>query len=161
MRRSDLCRIVRHRLALVAILIGLSLPVQLFAALGGDATTVQADQAHFQATLHAVRADTYTVQELHSADGTIVREYVSPQGKVFGVAWQAPWPPDMEQLLGTYYEQYSQARQSTTAARGGRRPLKIEQNDLVVHIAGHPRAFSGQAYVPSMVPQGVKAEDIR
>lgn len=161
MRRSDLCRIVRHRLPLVVILLGLSLPVQLFAALGGDATTVQADQAHFQATVRSLRAGAYTVEELHSANGAIVREYVSPQGKVFGIAWQGPWPPDMQQLLGTYFEQYSQARQSASAAQAGRRPLQIEQPDLVVHIAGHPRAFSGQAYVPSMVPEGVKAEDIR
>jgi Protein of unknown function (DUF2844) len=32
---------------------------------------------------------------------------------------------------------------------------------LVIQISGHMRSFVGRAYVPQMVPAGVKVEDIR
>jgi hypothetical protein len=37
----------------------------------------------------------------------------------------------------------------------------IDTPELVGQISGHPRAFSGNAYVPRLVPQGVRAETIR
>jgi Protein of unknown function (DUF2844) len=63
--------------------------------------------------------------------------------------------------LGSYFEQYVQAAKAQSAARMGRRPLMIEQPGLVVQSGGHPRAFSGKAYVPDMLPTGVRAEDIQ
>lgn len=103
----------------------------------------------------------YTVYEIRAATGTVVREYASPTGTVFAVAWQGPWLPDMRQLLGTYFEQYAQAAKAQSGTRMGRRPLMIEQPGLVVESGGHPRAFSGKAYVPEMLPQGVRAEDLQ
>jgi hypothetical protein len=32
---------------------------------------------------------------------------------------------------------------------------------LVVRIGGHVRAFVGRAYVPEMLPSGVRAEDVQ
>jgi hypothetical protein len=32
---------------------------------------------------------------------------------------------------------------------------------LVVQQSGHPRSFHGQAYIPQLLPQDVKASDIR
>ena len=145
--------------ALLILLLGLR--PESFAALGGDVTSVQADQAHFRATLRSTRGEAYSMQELRSPDGTVIHEYVSPAGKVFGVAWQGPWLPDMSQLLGTYFEQYQQAMQSMGSGRMGRRPIRIELPGLVVQLSGHARSFSGQAYVPDMLPQGIAAGDIR
>lgn len=144
--------------ALLALL--MAVPGHLFAALGGDAVSVQADQAHLQASLRTIPGEAYTVHELHAPTGVVVREYVS-SGKVFGVAWEGPWPPDMHQLLGAYFDQYGQAMQSAGGGRMGRRPIQIELPGLVVHLAGHPRSFTGQAYVPGMLPQGVAAGEIR
>jgi hypothetical protein len=90
-----------------------------------------------------------------------VREYVSADGKVFAVAWHGPWLPDMRQILGTYFEQYAQAMQAQGDGRVRRRPVMIEQPGLVVQIGGHMRAFSGRAYVPEMLPSGVRVEDIQ
>jgi hypothetical protein len=90
-----------------------------------------------------------------------VREFVSSAGKVFAVAWQGPIHPDLQQLLGTYYEQYTQAVQAQRATRKGRGPLLIQEPGLVVQVSGHMRAFVGRAYVPQMMPAGVKVEDIR
>lgn len=131
-----------------------------FAELGGDASSVQADQAAMQASLRTTTAQAYTIHEIQAPTGIVVREYVSPtSGKVFGVAWQGPWPPEMRQILGNYFAQYQQAAQANTHA--GRRPLAIQQPGLVVHAGGHMRSFAGQAYIPGMLPQGVSAETIR
>jgi len=131
------------------------------AALGGDIASIQADQLHMQGTLRTSAAALYSVHEIQSPAGTVVREYVSSAGKVFAITWQGQWPPDMRQLLGSYFEQYAQATKAQSSARLGRRPLEIEQPGLVVQMGGHPRSFRGRAYVPDLLPSGVAAEAIR
>jgi hypothetical protein len=131
------------------------------AELGGDTASIQADQIHMQGTRRMIAAESYTVHEIQAATGTVVREYVSANGKVFAVAWHGPWLPDLQQLLGSYFEQYAQAMQAQGDGRVRRRPVMIEQPGLVVQIGGHMRAFSGRAYVPEMLPSGVRVEDIK
>jgi len=144
---------------LSAMMLVVALPA--FAGLGEAASSVQADQAHMQGSLRTTQADAYTVHEIKAATGTVVREYVSTSGKVFAVAWQGPWPPDMRQILAGYFEQYQQAVQAQASARAGRRPLLIEQPGFVVQSGGHMRSFAGRAYIPEMLPQGVGKEEIR
>ncbi len=136
-----------------------------WAALGGSVATVQADQIHMQGTLRKTATASYTVHEIQSASGIVVREYVATVGesvgKVFAVAWQGPWPPDMQQLLGNYFDQYVAVAKAQSTARIGRRPLAIEQPGFVMEMRGHPRSFFGRAYLPAQLPSGVSAEDIR
>jgi hypothetical protein len=139
----------------------LALPWGSFAALGGDATSVQADQLKMQGSLRTTSGNAYNVHEIQVPTGVTVREFVSPAGKVFAVAWQGPVHPDLQQLLGTYYEQYTQAVQAQRATRRARGPLVIQEPGLVVQVSGHMRSFVGRAYVPQMMPAGVKVEDIR
>jgi hypothetical protein len=143
----------------------LSAAFPAWAALGGDITSVQSDQLRMEGTVRTTAKVSYAVHEIQSSAGTIVREYVastgSSAGKVFAVAWQSPWPPNMRQLLGSYFEQYLQAAKEQDASRLGRRPIMIDQPGLVVQIGGHPRSFTGRAYVPQMLPSDVRVEDIR
>ncbi|HXN97846.1 MAG TPA: DUF2844 domain-containing protein [Candidatus Acidoferrales bacterium] len=139
--------------------VGTSFPA--WAALGGDIASVQADQFHMQGTRRVTAAAAYTVHEIQGASGTGVREYVSSEGKVFAVAWQGPYLPDMRQLLGSSFEQYAQAAKAQRSTRMRRGPRLIEEPGLSVEMSGHPRSFSGRAYIPGMLPQGVLAEDIR
>jgi hypothetical protein len=141
------------------LVLGLSLPS--LAALGGDADSVEADRAHMNATLTTTKTDAYTMHEISHPNGTLIREYVSPSGRVFGVAWHGSFIPDMRQLLGTYFQQYEAAAKAARAARRGRGPLNIQQPNLVFQNGGHMRAFSGRAYDPGLLPQGVSANDIR
>jgi hypothetical protein len=90
--------------------------------------------------------------------GATVREYVSPAGVVFGVAWEGPTLPDLRQLLGSYFALYVDAM---SARHTRRAPVTIELPGLIVHASGHMRAFAGQAYLPQSVPPGVVAEDVR
>lgn len=133
------------------------------AALGGDASTIQADQVHMQGTRRIIPAESYTVHEIQGASGTVVREYFSSQGIVFAVAWHGLWQPDMRQILGSYFEPYAQAvrSQRNASSRLGRRPLVIEQPGLIVQSGGHPRSFAGKAYIPDMLPASVRTEDIQ
>jgi hypothetical protein len=138
------------------LLLAVSLPA--FATLGGDLASVQADQAHLKGSLRITPAANYTVHEIQPVPGTLIREYVSPAGKVFAVAWKSPGHPDMRQLLGTYFEQFQRAAQGKRARHA---PLLVHEPGLVVELGGHPRRFFGRAYVPEMVPEGVPVEKIR
>jgi hypothetical protein len=158
-QRADF--ITSSLLVTCAALVMLSTASPMWAALGGDAASIQADQIHMQGTRRMIAAESYTVHEIQGATGTVVREYVSADGKVFAVAWHGPWLPDMRQILGTYFEQYAQAVQSESSGRMGRRPVKVEQPGLVVQIGGHIRAFAGRAYIPDTLPSGMRVEDIQ
>ena len=157
---GDTTKLVLRAAILSATMLMFALPS--FAGLGEDISSVQADQAHMQGNLRTTQAQAYTVQEIQAPTGIIVREYVSPTtGKVFGVAWQGPWPPDMRQILGNYFGQYQQALQAQANSHAGRRPLVIQQSGLILQAGGHMRSFAGRAYIPEMLPQGVSAEVIR
>ncbi|MGH9529740.1 MAG: DUF2844 domain-containing protein [Terriglobales bacterium] len=148
---------------LIALLVSIATiagAVPAFAALGGDVASVQADQAHMKAALQIQIGQAYTVHELHETHGNVVKEFVSPAGKVFAVSWSGRSIPDMRQLLGTYFDQFSQAAQ-TRVRRPGRAPLNIHQNGLVVQSGGHMRAFFGRAYLSDKLPEGVSLDAIR
>jgi uncharacterized protein DUF2844 len=145
---------------LVLLFSGLAiLPIPAAAVLGDSAASVLSDQARMKGTLRSVDVTSYVLHEITTPAGTVVREYVSPAGAVFGVAWQGQLPPDLEQLLGPYYQQAKQAVQQRD--RRGRAPISIETPGLVVQQTGHPRSFYGQAYIPLLLPQDVKSSDIR
>jgi hypothetical protein len=113
-----------------------------------------------KASVKVTQAAAYNVHEIQAPGGTVVKEYVSPTGRVFAVAWHGPFVPEMQQILGAYFQQYSAALQSAPK-HYGHRPLDIEQPGLVVQASGHMRAYWGRAYVPEMLPQGVKADEIK
>ncbi len=98
------------------------------------------------------------MHELTTATGTVVREYVSPAGKVFGVAWRGPYLPDFRQILGDYFAPVMQAPREQ---RQGRGPVTVKRPDVVFQSGGHMRAFFGRSYVPNMLPQGVSADVIQ
>jgi hypothetical protein len=136
----------------------LVVPVSGFAVLGGDASSIEGDRAHVRGTLRVSGGERYAVHEIEAASGTVVREYVAPNGTVFAIAWQGPWFPDLRALLGPYFAQYALAAR---ASRVARRPLLIQEAGLVVQAGGRLRAFVGRAYVPQMLPDGVASDAIR
>jgi uncharacterized protein DUF2844 len=91
------------------------------AALGGDAATMLADQVHINGKLVVSRTQKYTVHEIEAPSGTVVREFASPAGTVFGVAWSGPTTPDLRQVLGPYFDQYLGAAQ-----RNRRGPVRVQ-----------------------------------
>jgi hypothetical protein len=145
-------------LSTAVVMLGFCLPAM--AALGGDVSSVEADRVQMKATVKTTQAGAYSLQEIQVPGGTVIKEYVSPAGRIFAVAWHGPFFPDMQQILGAYFQQYSTALQAQPK-HYGRRPLNIQQPGLVVQAGGHMRAYWGRAYVPEMLPQGVNPDEIK
>ncbi|MBV9481723.1 MAG: DUF2844 domain-containing protein [Acidobacteria bacterium] len=149
-----------HRSLLLLCISLLSLGAHsAWATLGRDANSLDEDQVRMKAALRMARSGAdYSVHELKTPTGTVVREYVSPAGKIFGVAWQGPWLPDFHQILGDYFDPVMQAPRDR---RQGRGPLVIKQPGVVFESAGHMRSFFGRAYVPDLLPEGVSADVVQ
>lgn len=145
-------------LAAFAGVAAFSLPA--LASLGGNADSVEADRAHMNASEAVTQNNSYTVHAIQSPDGTVVNEYVSAAGTVFGVAWHGRFFPDMQQILGTYFSQYSAALASQPK-HYGHRQLNIKQSGLVVQTAGHMHDYFGRAYIPSLLPQGLNPDQLQ
>ena len=143
------------------VLLMLALPIPALAALGGDVTSVQADQAQLKSTLKTTAAEAYTTHELTAPGKTVIKEYVSPEGKVFAITWSGLFIPSMQQLLGTYFDRFAQVAKAQREGHPGHRPVSIQQPDFVFQNGGHMRAYVGRAYVPAMVPQGVNVDALQ
>lgn len=139
-------------------LVMLVLPVCASATLGENSTSTEGDRVSMNATLRMLPAVTYTVHEIQTPSGTTLREYVSSAGTVFAVAWQGPVMPDLRQALGIYFDRYTKGESGKHA---GHRHREIREPDLVVQSNGHMRSFSGRAYLPRLLPQGVTVTQIR
>jgi hypothetical protein len=156
---TSTCKISSPRLLWLSIVCVCVSAAPAWGVLGRDIRSLQDDQVHMKAGLRIARTETtYTVHELKTATGTVVREYVSPSGKVFGVAWQGPWLPNFRQILGDYFEPIMK---SPRDQRQGRGPLVVRQPSVVFQSAGHMRSFFGRAYVPDMVPKGVSTDVVQ
>lgn len=141
----------------VAVLVqALSLPA--LAALGGDMSSVTNDLAKMKGTLRTMTAAAYTVHEIQTPSGTVVREYVAPTGKVFAVAWRGPKMPDLQQTLGVYFEQLTAAPRP---AHPDHAHFFVTEPGFVLQSTGHMRAYLGRAYVPQLLPPNVAITDIQ
>lgn len=130
------------------------------AALGGNADTVTSDEKALSAVRHSTtQQDGYTVVEVVSGSSA-VREYLSPAGIVFGIAWNGYVNPDLTHLLGSYAGEYSAALQKAPRTHGQRHQRLVTDN-LVVEKWGHMRDLRGRAYVQGLVPSGVTIDEIK
>ena len=129
-----------------------------WAALGEPESSVSVDSGHFRASLHIAGRPSFSVHELRTPAGTLIREFVAPSGAVFAVSWQGPYLPSMSLLLGQNFQRYANAPRSAGSSRSH---LLIDQPDLVVHALGHIRSYAGVAYLPQLLPAGVSEEQLR
>jgi hypothetical protein len=141
-----------------ALLAAFLCPSIASAALGEPETSIQGDAAKFQGAVNSVEHLTYRVHEIDLPSGTVVREFVAAGGGVFAVAWHGPTIPNLRQALGRYFDNYVAAAKTTPV---GRRRMDIKQADLVVHVAGHMRAFTGLVYLPQAIPSGVSVGELQ
>jgi hypothetical protein len=145
--------------------LGLSLAIfatvqQAQATLGESVDSITLDRKTLSAVRRAATVrNGYTVHEIASGS-TAVREYVSPSGIVFGIAWNGLIHPDLTQLLGTYAGEYEEALQQTPR-QPGRRRLQVKTNRVIVEKWGHMRNLQGRAYAADLIPPGVKIDEIR
>lgn len=152
---------------LYALFLGICLLAPIFAlaqrahgTLGESIDSIEADRNVLSAVRHAATGRKgYTVEEVES-DSSIVREYVSQSGVVFGIAWNGLVHPELMQLLGSYYGEYYEALQKTPH-KAGRKRLQVKTDRVVVEKWGHMRNLQGRAYAPALIPSGVSVDEIR
>ena len=140
------------------LLLAAALAAPCWAALGDLEASVSSDSAKLKASPRVENRPAFTVHELQTPTGTVIREFVAASGVVFAVSWRGPFKPDMNLLLGRYFGAYASAPRSPGSTRSR---LMIEQPDLVVHAGGHIRAFAGIAYVPQLLPANVTEGDLQ
>jgi hypothetical protein len=134
--------------------------VPLWAALGEPEQSVEADRERMAGQLKRTTMQGYTLHEISAPGGRVVREYVSPAGTVFAVAWEGPTMPDLSQLLGSYFSLFQEASASPSPHRR-HGPLYVQSGPLVVASGGHMRAFRGRAYVTDLIPASLSKDVIR
>jgi hypothetical protein len=132
----------------------------VWATLGQSEASVTSDELQMKSEHRVQTLQNYKVNELTTADGATVREYVSPQGSVFGVTWRGRSAPDMNQLLGTYVNNMQTATADQTKIQP-RRGITVKTKDFVYSNFCRLRMCSGSAYVPSLIPSNVSAEVLR
>ena len=143
---------------LLAAALGAAAPAR--ASLGGKADSVEADRKALSAARRATVARAgYTVEEVDTG-AVRVREYVSPSGVVFAVAWNGLAHPDLDTLLGSYAAAFRQADRQVPRTPG-RRSRAVRTPRLVVERWGHMRDWQGRAYDPALLPAGVSVDEIR
>ena len=131
-----------------------------WAGLGQPEASVTSDQLHMKSEHRVQDFQAYKVHELANTEGAVVREYVSPQGTVFGITWQGRSTPDMNQLLGNYVNNFQTATRDQTQIRQ-RRGITIKTNDFVYTNFCRMGVCSGSAYAPKLLPSNVSAEVVR
>jgi hypothetical protein len=115
--------------------------------------SVADNEAHLGAARTVRKLASGERHELTLPSGLVVHEYVSAGGAVYAVTWSGPRMPDLRELLGPYFAQLSAG-----GSKGGHHHVSLTGSDLVVRSAGHRGAFAGRAWVPSLVPAGVKVD---
>jgi hypothetical protein len=152
---------MRYAKAILSTLLVLALgSMPAWAGLGQPEASVTSDQLHMKSEHRVQDFQAYKVHELANTEGAVVREYVSPDGTVFGITWQGRSTPDMNQLLGNYVNNFQTATRDQTQIRQ-RRGIAIRTNDFVYSNFCRMGVCSGSAYAPKLLPSNVSAEVMR
>lgn len=154
--------ILRHlRASALGILPLLALAIApAWASLGQPEASVTTDQLHMKSEDRVQRFQSYRMHELTTENGAIVREYVSPEGLVFGITWHGRFMPDVNQLLGTYANNLQIATPDQTQIRR-HRGITVKTSDFVYSNFCHGRICQGTTYLPKLIPNNVPVEAIR
>ena len=138
----------------------LSLIASSHATLGKSADAVE----HLRKAFHATRVKTldrktFTVQVV-TKEGALIREYLNSGGVVFAVTWAGDVQPDLAPILGERLEEFSLRLAQGPRRRGRFAGQTVKAKDFVVETFGHMRAMRGRAYIPSLFPAGMTANEI-
>ena len=144
---------VARALVATSIVVGCWLTGQdAHATLGSDGASVAANQQHLGGARQVQKLAQGERHELRLPSGIVVREYVSAGGAVYAITWSGPRMPDLRELLGSYFAQLARR---DSHSHGGHHRMTMTGSDLEIRSSGHGRAFTGRAWVPSLVPAGV------
>jgi hypothetical protein len=158
-RRKCTISVRCHVSSLLIILSSVGWSTVAVASLGNKLPTIEADRAHLSASANSEILGAATVHTLTSPNGGIVKEYSATDGTIFAVSWKGPARPDLRQLLGDRFSAMSSMNHP--GRRYIRRIVAVQRPSLVILSQGHPGAFFGFAYDPSLVPSGFSLDALR
>jgi hypothetical protein len=148
------------RLGCAWALLATALPAA--ATLGEDLASIHADQVRVAAVRRQQSALTMQVHTLTLADGSTIRQYATPTGRVFAISWNTHFKPHLADLLGTHFAAYARAGRSAQQQRSGiAHSATVRSGDLVVESMAHLNAHVGRAYLRSLMPAGTSADALR
>jgi len=147
---------MKSLLAVLLMLMAGSFPA--WAALGDNAASVDADAATLRGKHVIVARHGFTLHQITTPDGSVVHEFISPVGIVFGVSWQGHSIPDLHQLLGSYMTNLQEGQRTRFLPR---RAVTIEGDNFRFFSFGYMHSFRGRAYVPGLIPADLTAEVIQ
>jgi len=140
--------------ALLMLMMG-TLPA--WATLGEYEGSVTLDQQYIRGEDRQEVRQGYRLHQITAPDGSFVREYVTPEGKIFGISWQGRSLPNLQQLLGSYITNLQQAEKQTVP----RRSMVVRTDTFVFVSVGHLGTSQGHAYVPSLLPNNLRPEVVQ
>lgn len=159
------------RFSKLAILAATLLPLSSYATLGAAPSADASSPVMLRATPQSAApaaADQpaspsagtapYSMRQQRDANGVTIREYVLPNNLVFAVTWDGPVRPDMNALLGSYFPNFVNAGQNHARGSG---PLVAGSDEFHVESAGRLGRFFGMAWLPRLMPAGVRPRDLQ
>lgn len=130
------------------------------ASLGNTYDNKLSNNTNYKATRLLVSSNNlksnYTTHTDTNEAGVSITQYVDNNtGKVFAVTWSGSTLPNLEDILGQYFQEYVNNNNVKSLHANS-----VQDSDLVVKNSGHVRAFKGIAYLKSLVPANVNIQDI-
>ena len=147
---------MRRTFVVLLVLCAGSLPA--WASLGDDVATVETDAQVIHGKRIMLARVGYNLHQITTPDGSVVKEYVSPAGMVFGVSWQSHFLPNLRQLLGSYLTNFQQGQRTRVIPR---RAVTVQGDNFVFSSFGHHGFAKGRAFVPGLVPANLTVEVVQ
>lgn len=97
----------------------------------------------------------YSVHSYTDRTGVNIKEFSRADGMIFAVSWYGPSLPDMRDLLGSYFNEYTQY----LSAQKSRKYVAANLVHLVFKSTGGARFFAGHAYAPFLIPGDFESKD--
>lgn len=134
--------------------------VALLASFGQASAALGDVRAPAAAQRSALNVDSFNTREVALETGTVVVEYIDSGGRVFAISWAGPVLPPLDQWLGEYFARFSEVVALGRQASNLGTPLGVSTDKLVAQSRGRMGHFNGHAYVPALVPAGLRMQDV-
>jgi len=145
--------IIKNKIAALLAVTIMFLPCVSHASLGDVVTPSEA-----KASTATGRAGVAAIRQVDNLSGVTLTEYVNANNQVFAVAWSGNRIPDLKNVFGTYFDEYSNAWNHRHSL--GLHTVHLETPNMKIDISGINGTSHGLAWLPALMPQGVVIHEL-